>query len=72
MVDESHRLAAYMDGVSRAAAKVQYPHDSLRVRMARAALPWDDALLTDARWAAQRAAVALMAYALEQAGGADK
>ncbi len=35
--------------------------------MAKAGIPWDAALLTDLRWAAQRAAAALMGFALEQA-----
>lgn len=67
MVAEAHRLASYMEDVSRAAGRVMYPHDPLRVRMAKAGIPWDAALLTDLRWAAQRAAAALMGFALEQA-----
>ena len=72
MVAESHRLASYVDEASRVAGRVQYPHDPLRVRMAKAGLPWDDALLTDLRWAAQRAAAALMQHCLDQAGGINK
>ena len=67
VVAEAHRLASYMEDVSRAAGRVMYPHDPLRVRMAKAGIPWDAALLTDLRWAAQRAAAALMGFALEQA-----
>lgn len=32
--------------------------------MAKAGLPWDDALLSDVRWAAQRAGAALMRHAV--------
>ena len=49
-----------------------YAHDPLRARMAKHGLPWDDALLTDLRWAAQRAGAALMAYTLEQAEALKK
>ena len=40
------------------------PRSALQ-RMAKAGLPWDDALLTDLRWAAQHAAAALMQQAMD-------
>jgi hypothetical protein len=43
-----------------------YAHDALRVRMQKAKLPWDDALLTDLRWASQRAAAVTMQFSLDQ------
>lgn len=67
VVAESHRLAFFMDQVSAATSKVMYPHDPLRVRMAKSGLPWDAALLTDLRWAAQRAAAALMQMTVDTA-----
>ncbi len=56
-----------MDEVTKEAARVTYPHDSLRVRMAKHGVPWDPSLLVDMRWAAQVAASQLMEHALEEA-----
>ncbi|KAL4428231.1 hypothetical protein ABPG75_002320 [Micractinium tetrahymenae] len=67
VVSEAHRLADLLEATQKVVARVSYPHDALRVRMAKAGLPWDDALLTDLRWAAQRAAAALMRHALDNA-----
>lgn len=67
MVAESHRLADCLEAAQKVVSRVSYPHDPLRARMARAGLPWDDTLLTDLRWAAQRAAAALMRHALDSA-----
>ncbi len=69
MITESHRLGSYMDGAAAAASRVMYPHDPLRARMAKAGLPWDAALLTDLRWASQRAAAVLMQHALDSLEG---
>ena len=69
---ESRRLAAFMDGLSKEAGRVTYPHDPLRQRMAKHGLPWDAVLLTDLRWAAQHAAAAVMAHALAEAQEAGK
>jgi hypothetical protein len=65
VIAESHRLSAYIDSCAAAVSRVQYPYDPLRQRMAKAGIPWDTQLLTDLRWASQRAAVALMQHALD-------
>lgn len=64
---ESRRLAAFIDKASKEAGRVTYPHDPLRVRMAKHGVPWDPSLLVELRWGAQVAAAALMAAALDQA-----
>jgi hypothetical protein len=65
VVWESHRLASYVDSCQAAVARVQYSYDPLRMRLSKAGLPWDEALLTDLRWASQRAGAALMRHALD-------
>lgn len=65
MVAEAHRLADFLEATQKVVSRVSYPHDPLRSRMAKAGLPWDDALLTDLRWAAQRAGAALIRHALD-------
>lgn len=64
---ESARLAAFMDRLTQQAGRVMYPHDPLRQRMAKHGVPWDESVVTEARWAAQTAAAALMTHALEEA-----
>ncbi len=55
----------FLEATQKVVSRVSYPHDPLRSRMAKAGLPWDDALLTDLRWAAQRAGAALIRHALD-------
>uniref|UniRef100_A0A1D1ZQT4 Uncharacterized protein n=1 Tax=Auxenochlorella protothecoides TaxID=3075 RepID=A0A1D1ZQT4_AUXPR len=62
---EGRRLTAAVEDAAALAGRCAYAHDALRQRLARAGLPWDAAALEGVRWAAQAAARALAAAAVD-------
>ncbi|KAL6779911.1 hypothetical protein ACKKBG_A14270 [Auxenochlorella protothecoides x Auxenochlorella symbiontica] len=62
---EGRRLTAAVEDAAALAGRCAYAHDALRQRLARAGLPWDAAALDGVRWAAQAAARALAAAAVD-------
>lgn len=70
--EERLRLLAVLESATRLTARVAHAHDALRQRLDRAGLPWDGAILEEARWGAQaaaRAVATLGVQSVRSAGG---
>lgn len=67
IAEESHRLADYMEALSKQAGRLMHRYEPLREQMTKKSIPWEgESLVIELRWAAQEGACALMAAAIDQ------